>query len=82
MDLLTQFYVTVALMVLSGGLGYYMGERGMSGVKVDLNNTKNELEKVKNLVSSKTIPQAVTIVTPVEDTKTPDTRAGTTTPSI
>lgn len=64
MDLMTQFFVTVALVVCSGGIGYYMGERGFAGVQIDMNNVKIELEKVKNLVASKTIPQAVTIVTP------------------
>lgn len=73
MDLLTQFYVTVALMVISGGLGFYVGGRGIAGVKIDLDNTKNEIEKVKNLVSSKTIPQAVTVVTPIRGTETTDT---------
>ena len=61
MDLLTQFYVTVALMLFSGAVGYYAGERGMAGVKVDLNNTKNEIEKVKALVTPQTTPQAVTV---------------------
>lgn len=57
----------------SGGLGYYMGARGLAGIKIDLDNTKNEIEKVKSLVSKKTIPQAVTIVTPSGNTKTSDT---------
>ena len=57
-------------MLASLGIGYYIGERGMSGVKIDLNNTKNEIEKVKNLVASKTIPQAVTVVTPITSTET------------
>jgi hypothetical protein len=82
MDLLTQFYVTVALMIFSGGLGYYMGERGISGVKIDIDNTKNEIEKVKNLVTSKTIPQAVTIVTPEASHTTTPTTTITTPPSI
>jgi hypothetical protein len=82
MDLLTQFYITVGLMVFSGGLGYYMGERGMAGVKIDLDNTKNEIEKVKNLVASKTIPQAVTVVAPIAGSATPASTTVTTTPSI
>lgn len=81
MDLLTQFYVTVGLMLFSGGLGYYIGERGMAGVKIDLDNTKNEIEKVKTFVVSKNIPQAVTVVTPVAGGQATDPRTATTTPS-
>ncbi len=70
MDTLTYFYLTVGLMLASGGLGYYAGGRKLAGIKIDLDNTKAEIEKVKNFVSSKTIPQAVTVVTPVAGSKT------------
>lgn len=79
---MTQFYVTAALMLASLGIGYYIGERGMAGVQIDLNNTKNEVEKVKNLVASKTIPQAVTVVTPIGGTETTSTTAVGVTPHI
>lgn len=79
---MTQFYVTAALMLASLGIGYYIGERGMAGVQIDLNNTKNEVEKVKNLVASKTIPQAVTVVTPVGGTKVANTGTVVATPSV
>lgn len=82
MDFMTQFYVTAALMLASLGIGYYIGERGMAGVQIDLNNTKNEVEKVKNLVASKTIPQAVTVVTPIGGTETTSTTAVGVTPHI
>jgi len=39
---------------MSFGIGYYIGERGNAGVKIDLANTKVELERLKNLVSKKT----------------------------
>jgi len=81
MDIQTQLYITLALMGVSGGLGFYMGARGLTGIKTDLDNTKNEIEKVKNLVHSKAIPQAVTIVTPSGSTETSDTTTVRTTPS-
>jgi len=73
MDIQTQLYITLALMGVSGGLGFYMGARGLTGIKTDLDNTKNEIEKVKNLVHSKAIPQAVTIVTPDGNSPTTNT---------
>lgn len=79
---MTYFYITVGLMLASLGIGYYIGERGMAGVQIDLNNTKAEIEKVKNLVASKTIPQAVTVVTPVGDTETTSTTTVGVTPHI
>lgn len=81
MDIQTQLYITLGLMVFSGGLGFYMGERGFAGVRIDLENIKYEIEKVKNLVSSKTIPQAVTVVTPVGSPETPNTLTVGTPPS-
>lgn len=59
-----QIYIVAALVLASFGIGYYIGGRGLDGVKIDLDNTKNEIEKVKTLVS-KTKPKAITIVTPV-----------------
>lgn len=67
------FITTLVLMALSGGLGYYIGERGTAGVKIDLGNTKNELEKVKNLVSKKSNPKTVTVITPLTGTEVTDT---------
>ena len=56
---------TSLLMVLTGAVCYYIGERGMAGVKVDLDNTKNELAKVKALASKKTDTKAATVATPL-----------------
>ena len=66
---MTHFYIFLAGCLFSGGLGFYMGGRGMAGVKIDLDNTKNEIEKVKTLVKAKT----TTIVTPLKGSKTSDT---------
>jgi hypothetical protein len=82
MDQMTYFYITLGLMLASLGIGYYIGERGMAGVKIDLDNTKNEIEKVKNLVASKTIPQAVTVVAPVSGSATTPATTVSPTPRI
>lgn len=47
------FIAIVIVSALIGGIGYYIGERGMAGVKIDLDNTRNELEKVKARVAKK-----------------------------
>ena len=56
---------TSLLMVLTGAVCYYIGERGMAGVKIDLDNTKNELAKVQALVAKKTDTKTTTGVTPL-----------------
>lgn len=53
MDVQTQFAITMGLMLASGGLGYYAGGRKLAGMKIDLDNTKNEIQKVKDFVSKK-----------------------------
>lgn len=68
LDPLITFYITVALMAASGGLGFYAGGRGISGMKIDLDNTKNELEKVKNFVYPQ--PQIKTVAIPASGTET------------
>lgn len=78
MDALTYFYITVALMLVSGGLGYYAGGRKLAGMEIDLANTKNEIEKVKNFV----YPQKVTVVAPVAGSETTSAGTAFTTPSI
>lgn len=42
-------------------LGYYLGERGWTGVKVDLNNVKLDVEKIKGKLD----PATVVVSTPV-----------------
>lgn len=47
-------FIAIALIsVATGGIGYYIGERGMTGVKIDLDNTRIELEKLKTRVAKK-----------------------------
>lgn len=79
MDFLTHVEICTGLMALSFGLGYYIGGRGMDGVKIDLDNTKNELEKIKELVVKKTNAKTVTVVAPVGSAKATDTVESTTT---
>lgn len=78
MEMQTQFFITMGLMLASGGLGYYAGGRKLAGIKVDLDNTKAEIEKVKDFVNSK----RTKIVTPVSNTKATNTGTVITTPSI
>jgi len=37
---------------VAGGLGWYVRGRGMAGVKIDMDNMKNEIEKLKNQITS------------------------------
>lgn len=67
-----EFISVVIGIAAAGGVGYYIGARGMRGVKIDLDNTKNELEKVKALVTSKT-PKTITVTTPKGNTESSDT---------
>lgn len=73
MDLITGLIGSACMIAVSFGLGFYVGGRGFAGVKIDLDNTKREVEKVKELVTTKAIPQAVTVVTPVGNQKAPST---------
>jgi hypothetical protein len=63
MDLLTQFYVTVGLMIFSGGCGYYMGERGWSGVQIDLGNIKSDISHIQGKLGVTPTPQVTTATT-------------------
>ncbi len=67
--MLTEFNIAIAVAGLvfagmSAGIGYYIGERGTAGVKIDLDNIKMELERLKALVSKKTDTKTVTVATP------------------
>lgn len=39
--------VGMASMLLGIGVGYYLGERGWTGVKIDLSNVKTDVEVLK-----------------------------------
>jgi hypothetical protein len=47
-DASTSFYITLGFSIVSGVIGYYVGERGWSGVESDLNNVKLDIENLKN----------------------------------
>lgn len=80
MDLLTQFYVTLGLMVFSGGCGYYLGERGWQGVQSDLNNVKLDVAHIQGKLGVNT--QTTQIITPSESPKAPAADTVTITPNI
>jgi len=71
MDLLTQFYVTVGLMIFSGACGYYMGERGWSGVQIDLGNIKSDISHIQGKLGVTPTPQ-ITTATTITGSQTPD----------
>lgn len=75
---LTHFYITLGFVLLSGGLGYYVGGRTIRGVKVDIDNIKNDIERFKNAI----YPQSkAKVATTVGSTKATDTVTVTTTPN-
>lgn len=77
-ELLTSFYVTLGFSIVSGGLGYYIGERGWTGVQNDLNNVKLDIAHIQGTLSGST---QTTVVTPVTNPKTPVTPTTITTSS-
>lgn len=44
------YEITLALMLLSGLAGYYLGERGFVGVKNDMIDIKNDISVIKNKI--------------------------------
>ena len=66
-DLLTSFYITLGFIVASAGLGYYVGERGWTGVENDLNNVKLDIAHIQGKLG---VTPTTTIVTPVTGGKT------------
>lgn len=78
MDLQTQFFIIMGLMLASGGLGYYAGGRKLAGIKADLDNTKLEIEKVKDFVNSK----RTKVASAIGGSKATNTGTVTVTPSI
>lgn len=55
----------VGAVLVSGGLGYYIANRGTAGVKIDLDNVKADLERVKALIVPKVVTPVIPVVTPV-----------------
>lgn len=45
--------IAFGLAALSGAIGYYIGNRGLAGVKSDLQDAKDDLAKVKASLDQK-----------------------------
>jgi hypothetical protein len=78
MDNTTLFYTVLGLIFISGGMGYYIGERGWTGVQNDLNNVKLDIAHIQGKLGA---TQTTQIVTPVGSTKATDPIKVTTTSS-
>jgi hypothetical protein len=67
----------MASMLFGVLLGYYLGERGWNGVKIDMGNIKTDVEVLKAKVEAKINPAPVspvlplTVQTPVISAPTP-----------
>lgn len=49
-------FIGVTLLILaSGGIGFYLGQRGWEGVHIDLANAERELKELKDKLSGKKI---------------------------
>lgn len=60
---LTQFIIGGVAVVIAFVLGWYIKGRGMTGVKIDLNNVKTDVENIKSKIFPST--PAVAAATPV-----------------
>lgn len=70
-ELLTSFYLTLGFSIVTGGICYYIGERGWTGVQNDLNNVKLDIAHIKGKLG---VTQTQTpIVTPVTNNPAPIT---------
>lgn len=54
-DYSTSLYLTLGFSAFSMALGYYIGERGWSGAKIDIDNIKLDVAKLKGAVSKKAV---------------------------
>lgn len=52
-EYITSFYITLGFSAFFGALGYYIGERGWNGVKIDVDNIKLDVAKLQGAVSKK-----------------------------
>lgn len=55
---LMHIYVLVAIGLMNLGIGFYMGQRGWEGVKVDIANARTEITLLKNKIEAHFAPQA------------------------
>jgi hypothetical protein len=60
----TAFYIAFGFSLLTGVLGYYVGERGWTGVQNDLNNVKLDIANLKGSLPfhGTTTPATVAVV--------------------
>jgi hypothetical protein len=47
---LTPFYITLGLMLASGGFGFYAGRVGLAGLEADLATVKADISTIKSHV--------------------------------
>ena len=59
------FNIGLGFGVLTFCCGYYLGERGLTGVKNDLNNVKNDISNIKGKIDGSTTTTVVAPVAPV-----------------
>lgn len=78
MEYATSFYLTLGFSLLSGIIGYYIGERGWKGVENDLHNVKQDVTNLKNRLdgTSSTTTTSVTPTGVVSNTVTAATDNG------
>lgn len=68
MFLSTYLGILFGACAVTGGLTYYIVNRGTFGVKVDLDNIKKELEHLKSIVMPVPVVTPAPVVTPVVPT--------------
>jgi len=65
-DILNIIIASAVSLLVGGGLGWYIKGRGMTGVQIDLNNVKTDVENIKNKVFPSTpAVQTAPVVAPV-----------------
>ena len=55
MSMITLLISNVVTALISVGISWYISHRGMAGVKIDLNNTNNEIGKLTDYVIPPTV---------------------------
>ena len=53
-SMLTLVISNITTAVVAAGLAWYIRGRGMTGVKIDIANAQNEIEKLKSQIGTKT----------------------------
>jgi hypothetical protein len=60
---LTPFYITLGFILASGGIGFYIGRVGLTGLEADITAIKTDLSTVKTAVVPTVVSPAVSKVT-------------------